>query len=404
MALERFIRDCGGGVAPALGLALIPVMASMGAAVDYSRANAARTAMQAALDSTVLMLSKSGPTQELSNANDYFNAVFSGRDVQGLQVSVTTGSGNAGTSINATAAGSIKSLVMGAFGFPSINVSVRAAALVVTDDLGCVLSLDPAASSAARAAGSTNVNLNNCSLYDNSSNETALNVTGSARVNALSVGVVGGVTGQASITTTQGIRTGIAPVRDPYADVSIPSFGACTEQKFNAKDTVTISPGVYCGGVSINAGANVTFSPGTYYIDRGKFSVNGGATIKGYGVTLIFTSSTGSDWATAAINGGAVVDLTAPQFGPTAGVVVFGDRRIPASTTFKFNGGGSQYFGGAVYVPTGAIDFGGGSGTGASCTQVIGGTVAFSGNSSLAVNCSSYKTKPFGATVVRLSS
>jgi Na+/glutamate symporter len=51
-----------------------------------------------------------------------------------------------------------------------------------------------------------------------------------------------------------------------------------------------------------------------------------------------------------------------------------------------------------------SISFAGGAGTSTSCTQIIGNTVTFVGNSSLAINCSSYETKPFSPTVVRLSS
>lgn len=401
MLIRRLITNCDGGVAPMLALAAIPVMASMGAALDYSRANAARTAMQAALDAAVLMVS-----QQPGNANAaraYFDAVFSGQ-VQNLEVSVTTGSGSDGTVVTGTASGAVKSLVMGGFGIPTIAVAARAKAMTVTDDFGCVLALDPSLPGAATAGGNTNVNLNNCSLYDNSSSQTALTVSGTARINALSVGVVGEVDGTAGITAMYGIRTRIGPVTDPYATVPMPSAGGCTEQKFSAKDAVTIDPGVYCGGFTVNAGAELTLNPGVYVINGGRFAVNGGATIKGRGVTLVFTSSTGNDWPTVSIGGGATVDLTAPQYGPTAGIVVFGDRRMPSGTTFKFNGGTSQYFGGAVYVPSAAIDFGGGSGTGASCTQLIGATITFSGNSGVAVNCSSYKTKPFGARVTRLSS
>jgi hypothetical protein len=84
--------------------------------------------------------------------------------------------------------------------------------------------------------------------------------------------------------------------------------------------------------------------------------------------------------------------------------VVFGDRGIPLGTTFNFNGGATQYLGGAIYVPTGAISYSGGAGTSTSCTQVIGNTVSFTGNSSLAINCSSYATKPFSPLVVKLVS
>src|SRR5205823_2401548 len=144
-------------------------------------------------------------------------------------------------------------------------------------------------SGATALQGSTAVNLSNCSLYDNSSNPTALSVGGSATLTALSVGVVGGVSGAASINSSNGIKTGIGPLADPYADVSYPNFSGCSQTNFTGKNTVTIDPGVYCGGMSFNAGANVTLNPGIYYIDGGSLSVNGGATVKGSGVTLVFS-------------------------------------------------------------------------------------------------------------------
>jgi hypothetical protein len=241
-------------------------------------------------------------------------------------------------------------------------------------------------------------------LYDNSNSSTALTVGGSATLSALSIGVVGGVSGNAGITTTQGIRTGIGPVADPYASYSFPNFFDCSQQKFTAKSTVTIDPGVYCDGISLNAGANVTLNPGIYYIDGGGLSVNGGATITGSGVTLVFTKKTASSWPTVTINGNATVNLTPPKSGPTAGIVIFGDRNIPVGTTFKFNGGANQYLGGAIYVPTGTINFAGGAGTSTSCTQIIGNTVTFVGNSSLAINCSNYETRPFSPLVLKLTS
>ena len=72
-------RNRNGGVAPMLALAALPLFGFVGAAVDYSRAASARTAMQAALDATALMLSKDAQT--LTDApisarrpTDYFKA------------------------------------------------------------------------------------------------------------------------------------------------------------------------------------------------------------------------------------------------------------------------------------------------------------------------------------------
>jgi Flp pilus assembly protein TadG len=90
MLLSGFLNNRKGGVAPMLALAAIPLVATVGAAVDYSRANSVRTAMQAALDSTALMLSRDAQTisgEALgSKATAYFNALFHRTEALNVQV------------------------------------------------------------------------------------------------------------------------------------------------------------------------------------------------------------------------------------------------------------------------------------------------------------------------------
>lgn len=87
MSLARLVKDNKGATVPLLALALIPIMGGIGAAIDYSRAAAVRTAMQSALDATALMLSKEaqaiakeaqgGANVALEQkATVYFNAIF----------------------------------------------------------------------------------------------------------------------------------------------------------------------------------------------------------------------------------------------------------------------------------------------------------------------------------------
>jgi Flp pilus assembly protein TadG len=63
-AWRRFFSDAQGNIAILFGLATIPIVGAMGAALDYSQANAARTELQAALDNTALMLSKMMPLNQ----------------------------------------------------------------------------------------------------------------------------------------------------------------------------------------------------------------------------------------------------------------------------------------------------------------------------------------------------
>ena len=399
--VSSFWKDSRGGVAPLLAIAAIPLFGAVGVSVDYSNASRLRTAMQASLDSTALRLVSD--VQSVDQAQPLFNAVFEHPEVQNLSVTGGANQSSGTTSVNLTASGSMNTTFMSVIGFSTLTLAVQSSAVKTSDTSACVLALDPTASGAVSAGGSTNVALNNCSVFSDSNDAAAVSVGGSAKLSALSINAVGNVSLGGSVTTSQGVSTGLPPIADPYADVAFPLFSGCDQTNYSVKTIATIDPGVYCKGLTVNAGATLTLNPGIYYIDQGTLSVNGGATITGKGVTLVFTSSTGKNWATATINGNATINLTAPNAGSTAGIVIFGDRQIPTATTFKFNGSSTQYFGGAIYVPTGAIDYSGGTGASSSCTQIIGDTVNFTGNSNVAINCSNYQTRPFGPTAVKLA-
>ena len=51
-AARRFVGADQGNIAVIFAIAILPVISFVGAAIDYSRANSARSSMQAALDST----------------------------------------------------------------------------------------------------------------------------------------------------------------------------------------------------------------------------------------------------------------------------------------------------------------------------------------------------------------
>lgn len=405
-ALKSFARDRRGGVALLFAFAAIPLLASVGAAIDYSRAIASKSAMQGALDSTALMLAKQLAAGSSSlQAEQVFSAIYAHPEVQNVNFTSSVSLAGGATTVDLTASGTVNTSFLKVMGYSTLSIQASSASYTSTGTSGCVLALDATASNAASLGGSTNVSLNNCSLYSDSNSSSAASVTGSATLSALSVGAVGTVSiSSSNVVVTDGIASHLPSISNPYSDVEVPYYGGCTETNLNVKATLTIDPGVYCNGLSVNAGANLTMNPGVYYVDRGSFSVNGGAIVSGQGVTLVFTSSTGNNWADLTINGNAIVNLTAPLAGPTAGLVIFGDPKAPIGTSFKFNGGADQVFGGAIYVPTGAVSYSGGAATSTNCTQIIGDTVTFAGNANVAINCSSYNTKPFGPVVLKLLS
>src|SRR5436190_21984738 len=91
----RFIAADEGNIAVTFAIALVPLLGFVGAAVDYTRANAARSSMQAALDSTALMVSKDlsqgiiTTSQIATKAQAYFNALYTNTDAKSVSVSAT---------------------------------------------------------------------------------------------------------------------------------------------------------------------------------------------------------------------------------------------------------------------------------------------------------------------------
>src|SRR3979409_1140491 len=77
---SKFLGNRNGSAAPMFALAALPLLSCVGAAIDFSRAASARTAMQAALDASALMLSKDAqtltPTNLIQKASDDFRAQF----------------------------------------------------------------------------------------------------------------------------------------------------------------------------------------------------------------------------------------------------------------------------------------------------------------------------------------
>jgi Flp pilus assembly protein TadG len=116
MSPARFLKDRKGGVAPLLALCMIPIMGAVAASVDYSRASSIRSAMQAALDATGLMLSKdvkNASDQVSAQATTYFMAVFNHPEAKGVTVTpVLTSPSDGSFDLSLTATATIDMMFM----------------------------------------------------------------------------------------------------------------------------------------------------------------------------------------------------------------------------------------------------------------------------------------------------
>ena len=278
------------------------------------------------------------------------------------------------------------------------NADVQASSIAFVKAAGgfCILGLDPYVSKAVEFRGNANVDMK-CGIASNSSAGDSLAVIGSATVAAPEATMAGGLNVQGAATLdSDTVTENAAPFADPYSGLNVPYVYGCDYNNHTAKKTVTLYPGIYCGGLTVNSKANVTFQPGVYIIDDGDLRINGNSQLYGEGVSFVLTSSSGYNHGTLTLNGGAEIALSAPTTGEMAGVLFYQDRNAPTGGRNKVNGGAEIEFTGLLYFPSQELEFTGGAEADNGCTHIIARKITVSGNADLENNCEDAGLKPLG--------
>ena len=254
----------------------------------------------------------------------------------------------------------------------------------------CVLALSNNANGALKASGSASATFEGCIVASNSSSNSSFHLQ-SASLSADCVYTAGGyqVTGGSSNLTLvecDAVEEDHDPIDDPYADVAVPTAPSpCVNPGTVENTTVTpvlshASGSKYIRYCSLTVKGNVTFSEGLYFVD-GAFSNNGNTSLAGSGVTFVIGGN-------VTLNGNIAMDLTAPASGPYSGLLFFGDRDA-TKESIKISGDLASSLQGAVYFPTGNLQFTGSSAATSGCTQLIAHTIELTGNSSIKSSCGS---------------
>jgi Flp pilus assembly protein TadG len=149
---RRFLRADRANVGIMFGLAMVPILAVAGSAVDYSRAASDRTEMQSALDTTALMLAKEAPklsTSELQKkAKDYFLALLKSTEIKNLTVGVTY-TNYGGSKVDLSAAGVVDTSFMSVVGIHEMPIATASSATWGNTRLRVALVLDNTGSMAS---------------------------------------------------------------------------------------------------------------------------------------------------------------------------------------------------------------------------------------------------------------
>jgi hypothetical protein len=134
---------------------------------------------------------------------------------------------------------------------------------------------------------------------------------------------------------------------------------------------LTISPGIYIGGINVKAGGVLTMLPGIYIIQGGGFTVASG-NVQGTGVMIYNGGKPPTGTANSInIDNKSTINLRPPTSGMYQGISFFQDRKSNANVQIQSNH--NQTITGAIYAPAAQFTITGP--TTAGTTDIIGGVL-----------------------------
>jgi Flp pilus assembly protein TadG len=144
-AWSNFKRANAGNVATTFALSTIPIVGFVGSAVDFSRANSTKAAMQSAIDATALMLSKTADSmtaaQVSTKATATFNALFNRPEAKNVVITASYSTTN-GSQILLNGTADVPTNFMGLMGFNNMPIAVTSTAKWGMNKLRVALALD----------------------------------------------------------------------------------------------------------------------------------------------------------------------------------------------------------------------------------------------------------------------
>ena len=304
----------------------------------------------------------------------------------------------------------------------SMTVTTEATAMSIFQGQYCAISLENTNTTGIAIGGNATVNLG-CGMISNSPASNAVTAGGSSTINASPMAAVGGVPSSSNYASNTVLLPYSPQQADPFSGLPTPTLPAsgCSNnalrlQPNDAPMTLSsstpgyVSPGVYCfrGGINVAGTLTIPSVPGgtIVYLDGGAFDVGSQGVLNANGVTFILTSSNitsnPGSVAQVSINGGATLNMTAPDSGTYAGVLMYQDRRAEFGTT-NINGNSSTSFRGSFYFPNRELVFNGTSGMHTECVQLVARRLGFTGNSAINNVCPSGSgSHAFDAIFIRL--
>lgn len=262
------------------------------------------------------------------------------------------------------------------------SITTRAVAKAVVSD-ACVWALHPSEKGALTVSGTAEVDLN-CGMVVNSNHEDAIDQSGTSCLSATSISVVGGYDGNC-VSPEPEVQ--VPNYGDPLSSLEEPEFSGCdynSEVTVSGGEIATLTPGVYCKGISING--EVTFEPGLYVLDGVGLDIQGNAVItnaeNAFGGVTFYLTGSGSKYADVKIASGSDVTLTPVTTGALPNVLMFQHRNAKNGQS-KLTGQAKMHLNGIIYFPNSEVEFTGGSTVDKAEILLVASTLKFTGNAYL---------------------
>jgi Flp pilus assembly protein TadG len=343
-----FISDIRGNVAVIFAIAIIPIMGFLGGAADYSIVSKQRTTLQGLLDSALLAgIQETTSSAEISKANSFFFGNLKGtwQPLPTASFSVVNGQ------LVGSASAVITTQFLGIVGYPTIQVSVSAAAVATTSSTkACIILVSSTASQTLLVNSGASLTGTSCEIDVDSNNSTAAMINSSTSLNVAKVCIKGGATQNGG--SNPAVSPNCSAISNPFVG-TLPgvSSSACNynNQTYNG-GSVTLMPGRYCGWTNFNGSGTLTFSPGLYVVQNGGMTFNSSWTVSGTGVTFYLVDQN----ATLTFNSNVNASFSAPTSGTYANILMYEPDGLPQSN-LPINGSSGSSLQGLLYLPSRAV-------------------------------------------------
>lgn len=354
-ALLARLRDEAGGVAVVFGLSLVPLLGSVGVAVDAGAWYGERTRLQAAVDSAAIAaaremrIANTTPAQLEEIAKAIATAAAQARGFAPADLDVRATVDSREHSVRLTISKDLDGVFSRILTDAFMEVAVAATARVSGSAPICAIGLDTDAPKTIHLEKSARLDASGCAVYSNSRHTQGLRIDDDARVRAALICSSGGKFGK-SAAFEPAPRTDCPPLGDPLAARAQPVVGPCLEHDLVITSDRTLTPGVYCGGIRIRDDAEVTLASGLYVIKDGELRVDDGSLTGAY-VSFFFTGKN----AAIDFRRDATIDLSAMRDGEIPGILFFQDRAADLDYNFKIESDDARNLLGTIYLPRGDL-------------------------------------------------